>query len=399
MDLFKQEISKKNKVAMIGTLPPIGGLTLYCLELVNSISKHIFVEFINFKKLYPDFLYPGRDIGDNTYKSFTITDGTIRNILTYYNPLTWIWAGFTIKSKIVHAQWWSHVLAPVYFVVLAICKFRGKKIIITVHNVLPHAALPYENKRLNKFLNGVVLYLGDIFIVHSTRNIEELHDIFGIPKGKIVRIPIGTSTLFKDSIVTKEDAREELGLSLEGKIILFFGTIREYKGLDILLEAFSYVTKERGDVFLVIAGSLWGKSEKYRELIKMENLNKNIKLFIEFIPSDKVKYFYYASDLVVLPYREFMSQSAAGADALAFEKPLIVTDVGGLPELVKDKKFVVEQNNPRALAEKILLALGDDELLKKLSADSRDLAEEYSWDKVGEKTVGLYRCVIRGEQI
>lgn len=320
-------------------------------------------------------------------------------ILTSYNPLSWIWAGFTIKSKIVHAQWWSLVLAPVYFVVLAICKFRGKKIIITVHSVLPHADLPYKNKRINKFLNRVVLFLGDIFIVHSKRNIEELHDIFGIPKEKIVRIPIGTLTLFKDSIVTKEDAREELGLPLDGKIILFFGTIREYKGLDILLEAFSYVTKERGDVFLVIAGSLWGKREKYGELIKMGDINKNIKLFLEFIPSDKVKYFYYASDLVVLPYREFMSQSALGAEALAFEKPLIVTDVGGLPELVKDRNFVVEQNNPRELAEKILLALGDEELLKKLSGDSRDLAEEYSWDKVGDKTVELYKFVMRGEQI
>ena len=396
MDLFKQEISKKNTVTLIGTLPPIKGPSPYCLGLLNSLSKHIFVEFISFKKLYPDFLYPGggSKVGDNKYVPFTITNSTIRYILTYYNPLSWIWMGFTIKSKIVHAQWWSHVLAPVYFVVLAICKFRGKKIIITVHNVLPHAALPYENKRLNKFLNRVVLFLGDIFIVHSTRNIEELHDIFGIPKEKIIRIPHGTSKSFKDSIVTKEDAREELGLPLDGKIILFFGTIREYKGLDILLEAFSYVTKERGNVFLVIAGYPWRGWEKYEELIKTNDLNKNIKLFLEFIPSGKVKYFYYASDLVVLPYREFMSQSGLGADALAFEKPLIVTDVGGLPELVKDKKFVVEQNNPRELAEKILVALGDDELLKKLSADSRNLAEEYSWDKVAEKTVGLYRCVL-----
>ena len=386
-------MSDGNTVTLIGTLPPIKGISPYCQELLKSVSKKMEVEFIGFKKLYPDFLYPGgRVVEDsNSYNVNLMKNIAIRNILTYYNPLSWIWTGFSIKGEIVHAQWWSHVLAPVYFVVLSICKFRRKKIIITVHNVLPH-----ENSKLNKFLNRVVLCWGDVFIVHSTRNIEEVHKIFKIPKEKVIRIPHGVLGSFKDDIVTQEDAREKLKLPLDCKIILFFGNIREYKGLDVMLEAFSYVIKETEKVLLVIAGSLWVKWGKYEELIKKKNLSKNIKLFLEFIPSDEAKYFYYAYDLVVLPYREFMAQSGAGAVALAFEKPLIVTNVGGLPELVKDKNFVIEPNNPRALAEKILLALGDDELLKKLSDDSRGLAEEYSWDKISEETVGLYKFVIEG---
>ena len=386
-------MSDENTVTLIGTLPPIKGISPYCQELLESLSKKVKVEFIGFKKLYPDFLYPGGTAVEegNKYNTNSMKNIAIRNILTYYNPLSWIWIGFTIKGKIIHAQWWSHVLAPVYFVVLSICKCRRKKIIITVHNVLPH-----ESSKLNKFLNGVVLCWGDMFIVHSTRNIEEMHKIFGIHKENIFKIPHGILGSFKDEIVTHEDAREKLKLPLDGKIILFFGNIREYKGLDVMLEAFSYVIDEVNNVLLVIAGYPWVKWEKYEELIEKNNLNKNIKLFLEFIPSDEAKYFYYASDLFVLPYREFMSQSGAGAVALAFEKPLIVTDVGGLPELVKDKNFVVEPNNPRALAEKILLALGDDELLKKLSEDSRDLAEEYSWDKIAEKTIEVYRCVLGG---
>lgn len=384
-------MSDENTVTLIGTLPPIKGISPYCQELLESLSKKVKVEFIGFKKLYPDFLYPGGTAVEdsNKYNTNLMKNAVIRNILTYYNPLSWIWIGFTIKGKIIHAQWWSHVLAPVYFVVLSICKCRRKKIIITVHNVLPH-----ESSKLNKFLNGVVLCWGDMFIVHSTRNIEEMNRIFGVPEEKIIRIPHGILGSFKDGMVTQEDAREKLNFPLDCKIILFFGNIREYKGLDVLLEAFSYVINEVNNVLLVIAGFPWAKWEKYEELIEKNNLSKNIKLFLEFIPSDEAKYFYYASDLVVLPYREFMSQSGAGAVALAFEKPLIVTDVGGLPELVKDKKFVVEPNNPRALAEKISLALGDDGLIKKLSEDSRDLAEEYSWDKIAEKTVELYMCVL-----
>ena len=383
----------KIKVTMVGALPPLKWNSLYSLELSRSLARYIDLDFISFKKLYPALLYRG-DAAEDKGMSISAKNEKfkIKRIMTYYNPFSWFLAGISTKGDIAHIQWGIPILSPVFFIILLISKLRRKRIIATVHNVLPH-----EHSKTDKILTKLVFYLVDLFIVHSTRNIEELHDIFGIPKGKIVRIPIGTSKSFKDSIVTKEGAREKLKLPLDGKIILFFGTIREYKGLDILLEAFFYVVKEVENIFLVIAGYPRVKWGKYEELIEKNNLNKNIKLFLEFIPSDKVKYFYYASDLVVLPYREFMSQSAAGADALAFEKPLIVTDVGGLPELVKDRNFVVEQNNPRELAEKILVALGDDELLKKLSVDSRDLAEEYSWDKVAEMTVGLYKCVMDGE--
>jgi glycosyltransferase involved in cell wall biosynthesis len=385
----------KIKITMIGALPPLTWNSTYSLELSRSLAQYVDLVFISFKKLYPTFLYPS---GKVKGKNISILDENekfkIERSIVYYNPFTWILAGLSAKGDIIHIQWGIPIFSPVFFAILLISKLRKKKIIATAHNVLPH-----EHSKMDKILTKLVFYLVDVFIVHSTKNIGEMHDTLGIPKEKIIRIPHGILKSFKDGMVTQKDAREKLKLPLDGKIILFFGNIREYKGLDAMLEAFSYVIKEMENVLLVIAGSTWVKWEKYEELIEKNNLNKNIKLFLEFIPSDKAKYFYYASDLVVLPYREFMSQSGAGAVALAFEKPLIVTDVGGLPELVKDKNFVVEPNNPRELAEKILLVLSDDELLKKLSEDSRDLAEEYSWDKIAEKTVGLYRCVIRGEQI
>ena len=382
----------KIKVTMVGALPPLKWNSLYSLELSRSLARYVDLDFISFKKLYPAFLYRGDAAED---KEMNISEKSekfkIKRIMTYYNPFRWIRAGLSAKGDVVHIQWGIPILSPVFFTILLISKLRKKKIIATVHNVIPH-----EHSITDKILSALVFYFVDMFIVHSTRNIEEMNRIFGIPEEKIIRIPHGILGSFKDGMVTQEDAREKLKLPLDDKIILFFGNIREYKGLDVMLEAFSYVIDEVNNVLLVIAGFPWAKWEKYGELIEKNNLSKNIKLFLEFIPSGEAKYFYYASDLVALPYREFMSQSGAGAVALAFEKPLIVTDVGGLPELVKDKNFVVEPNNPRALAEEILLVLGDDELLKKLSEDSRDLAEEYSWDKIAEKTMELYKFVLDG---
>ncbi|MCD5383897.1 hypothetical protein LR066_03965 [candidate division WOR-3 bacterium] len=108
------------------------------MEVLRSVSDLISVEFIGFKQLYPDFLYPGGTrVKDENY-SPEIKNGLVRNILTYYNPISWLWAGLTAKGEIIHAQWWSYVLAPVYFTVLSVCKIRKKKILITVHNVIPH---------------------------------------------------------------------------------------------------------------------------------------------------------------------------------------------------------------------------------------------------------------------
>lgn len=385
------KVISESSVTLIGSLPPIKGISPYCYELMSSLSKYVYVVFIGFEKIYPDFLYPGGKSKEEviTPDFSKINNVSIRNFLVYYNPLTWIWAGLSIKNEVVHVQWWSHILAPVYFVILSICKIRGKKIIITIHNVTPH-----ENNRLNQFLNKSILFFGDHFIVHSSKNIEQLHDTYNIPKEKVSLVQIGSSISYNTQVISQREAREKLKLPLEKKIILFFGHIRGYKGLDVLLEAFATVTSKKNDVLLLIAGTPWEKWDKYEEIIKKYNLTENIELFLQFIPSDDVKYFYYASDIVVLPYKNFESQSAVGSVTLSFGKPLIVSDVGGLSEFVKDKNFVVEPNNPGQLAEKILAALEDDEILMKLSEDSRDLAEKYSWASISETTVKLYRKIL-----
>jgi Glycosyltransferase len=380
-------MSDKVKVSMVGTLPPLTWNSLYSLELSRSLAPYIDLEFLSFKKLYPKFLYPGKDVEG---KILTISDNDekfkIKRYITYYNPFSWIRAGLFAKGDIVHIQWGVPIFGPVFFTILLFAKLRGKKSIATVHNVLPH-----EQSFIDKALSVPVFSLVDFFIVHSNNNGQELQEIFNIQQEKIVQVPHGVLNSSSYSIISKSEARKKLGIQSNCKTILFFGNIREYKGLDVLLEAFYLLIKKRKDVLLIIAGTPWIEWDEYEEIIKKHRLEENIKLFLDYIPSADMKYFYYSSDLVVLPYKDFNAQSGIGTDALSFGKPLVVTNVGGLSDLVKDKRFVVEPNNPIALADKMLLVLNDETLVKQLSNDSRNLAEEYSWSKVAKITIESYK--------
>jgi glycosyltransferase involved in cell wall biosynthesis len=376
----------KPSATIIGTLPPIKGLSPYCQELVNSLSKNVEIEFIGFKKLYPDFLYPGgTKFTDANYRIVEQSNVHIRNLLTYYNPFSWLWAGLTIHGKIVHAQWWSHVLAPIYFVMLLICKARGKKIIITVHNVLPH-----EKSHLSTFLNRLILSLGDKFIVHNKKNKEAILDNYRIPESKVSIIPHGVLTPVPVKGISKEEARKYLGIPQDEKVILNFGNIRDYKGLDILLQTLAMIKEQIKNVKFIIAGECWGSFKKYDEIIRANELEDYIVKRLCFIPPSEVEYYFSASDAVVLPYKYFDSQSGAGALALPFNKPLVVTNVGGLPDFVRDERAVATANDPRDLANKLICILSDEGLLAKLGKDSQDIAREYGWDEIAKKTIQVY---------
>lgn len=376
----------KTKTTLIGTLPPIKGISPYCNELLNSLSKSIEVEFIGFEKLYPDFLYPGgTKIDDTNYKTPEIKNTEIRNILTYYNPFSWIWVGMTAKGDVIHAQWWSNILAPIYFIMLSIGKARKKEIVITLHNVLPH-----ENSKINSFLTMIILSFGERFIVHSEGNKKTLSTIYRIPDDKIFIIPHGILMPVPIKGISKKEAREYLKIIQNKKVVLYFGNIRDYKGLDILLESLISIVKEIKDITLIIAGKSWVDWAKYEEIIKENKLENYIIKKLEFILPSEVEYYFSASDVVVLPYKYFDSQSGVGALALPFKKPLIVADVGGLPDFVKDELAIAKPNDAEDLAGKIIQVLNDEKLLEKMSKDSEDLAKKYSWDKIAEKTVKLY---------
>lgn len=375
------------RVTIVGTLPPLKGISPYCFELVRVLSKHVEVEFVGFKSLYPESLYPGgtrvRDKGyDVPYLEKVVT----RNTLAWYDPFSWFWAGLTLKGELVHAQWWAYPLAFIYFAVLSIAKLRKRRIIITVHNVLPH-----EKSRFKKSLDSIVLSLGDYFIVHTDKNKGDLAQLYGISKDRIHIVPHGVLEPFPLRWISKTEARRRLGIPPDKRVILHFGNIRDYKGLDILIESLKFVKEEVSDIAILIAGKPWGNWEKYERLIERFGVSDIVIKRLDFIPPSEVEFYFSASDIVVLPYKYFDSQSGIGALSLPFEKPLIVTHVGGLADFVKDERAIARPNHAEDLGYKIIRALKDEKLLRKLSRDSGDLAKKYSWDHISEKTINVYR--------
>jgi glycosyltransferase involved in cell wall biosynthesis len=376
-------------IAILGSFPPLRALSSYCLELSTSLSRICNVNFISFRRIYPSFLYPGGGLKDHTFPRTDIQNLNVRRFITWYNPITWIREGLFVPGNLLHAQWWSPPLALIYFIVAFFFKLRGKPVIFTVHNIFQH-----EKKPVYNMISRILFRLGDHFIVHSSSNERQLTDYFNIPGQRISVIAHGPLGFHVRGNTDRQMIRDAFGFKPQNKVILLFGAIRPYKGIETALEAFSEVVRQLPEARLLIAGKLWERWERYEDIIRDLSISDYIKKHFKYIPSDEVEQFFLASDLVLLPYHHFESQSGVGATALAFNKPMIVTETGGLPELVADRFYVVPPKDPAALAEKVIFCLKDGSRLAKMAEESRQIAKEISWDVIALKTLVLYLSVI-----
>ena len=377
-------------VTMMGALPPWRGVAPYTQKLLEGLETvdEVEVEFIDFISLYPPRLYPGGDPLDRIADRPTFQRAHLRRLLAWYNPISWLWAGLTLRGAVVHAQWWSFILAPVYLTVLALARLRGRKVVLTLHNVRPH-----EGGAWQRWLYRSVFRLAHHFIVHSQRNAETLTAIYPAAAGRVGIIPHGLLSVREMRDLSKQEARRQLGLALDRPVILFFGNIRPYKGLDVLLQAFRRVLDQGQEATLVIAGQPWDDFAPYRRLIEQSALDGHVRTWLEYVPEERVEAFFAAADLAVFPYTHFDSQSGAATLALSFGVPILVSDVGALPELVDDPRAVVPANDPVALADGIRAILTDDALRNKLATDARRIASQLDWGTIAQRTAELYRCI------
>lgn len=382
-------------VTMIGTLPPWRAAAPYTKHLVEALETvdGVELEFYDFAALYPPFLYPGGEPMDKGAKRPRFRRVAVRRMLAWYNPFTWLRAGFGLRGRVVHAQWWSYVLAPVYLAVLGLARLRGRKVVLTLHNIEPH-----EGGRWRRALCRSVLRLGDAYIVHTEANAAALATAEPKAAGRTYVVPHGLIEVAGGGQLTQGEARRGLGLPQSGRVVLAFGNIRPYKGLDVLLRALRLVVDAGHEVTLVVAGQPWGSFEPYEQLIKQLGLRGHVRTWLEFLPDEQLAPFFVAADVAVYPYTHFDAQSGAATAALSLGVPIVVSDVGGLPELAGDARAVVRPNDPQALAESLITVLSDDLLRERLAADARERARGLDWDAIALRTAEVYRAVIEGAQ-
>lgn len=388
---FNKKIQEM-KISIIGTAYPMrGGIAQYNSILFRYFSENNDVKIFSFKRQYPEFLFPGKtqyEEGEPLYK--IPGDKNIR-IIDSINPFNWIRTGFRIRREnpdLIVCKYWMPFFAPCYYTIFLIAKlFRKTKALLVCDNVIPHENMPFGRLLTKIFFSKV-----DYFMVQS-RSVENDLKLFNKKNKPYEYSPHPVYNIFGEK-TTREEAvdvlEKEFNLkNISSKIILFFGYIRKYKGLMYLIEAMPEVLKKM-NVTLLAAGEFYDKPEPYFEKIKELGLEENVKIVSDFIPDDKIRYFFSACDFVVLPYSD-ATQSGIAQIAYYYDKPAIATNVGGLAEVVLDGKtgIIVPPDNSRLLAEAII-RFYEDNLSEKYSGAVKEEKENYKWENFVDKILNLY---------
>jgi glycosyltransferase involved in cell wall biosynthesis len=236
-------------------------------------------------------------------------------------------------------------------------------------------------------------FLCDRIIIHSEKGKEEIVDLFRVKSSKIHVIPHGDYKFFvPEKPISSAIAKTQIGISEECKTILFFGAIRENKGLKNILFALPQIKNKIHKVKLLIVGEPWEDYNKYRKIIIDQGLTDCICENLDYIPNEKISLYFSASDLVVLPYYE-ITGSGVLQIAYAFGKPVVATDLEGFREVIEDGKngYLVDLKNVNDLSEKCISILCDENKAKSMGRYSKKLADtKFSWPNIAEKTIEVY---------
>jgi len=366
-----------------------GGIQQYAANFINALSPVVKTEVIGYKSFFPVWLYPGDTEGLRDSNE-SICDVKIYNILKYYSIFASLKAALFIRNKIkpnvVDIQWCTTFHAPILIPLVILTKYFTKTpVFLTVHNVLPH-----ETRLFDKSICNIIYRLSDRLIVHSKRMKKNLIDIFGIYPEKISVIPHGICLDYQNTI-SREKAKRKLGIK-EERVILFFGLVRKYKGLQYLLAAFNKI-KNDFDVALLIGGDFVEGKDKYEKMIIEYGIKDKTYIHPGYIRNEDVPIFFSAADILVQPYINFTGQSGVAPTAYYYSRPVIATNVGGLPEIVLHNRtgIIVEPSNVDQIANSIVFFLEHPEKIDEYGANGKRFLEtELSWNSIAQKMLDIY---------
>jgi glycosyltransferase involved in cell wall biosynthesis len=356
------------KIVILGTAYPLrGGIAHFNALLAEHLEKRHSVETITFKRQYPKMFFPGTSQDE---QGGGITAAPAPQLIDSINPLNWLSVAAEVRRRkpdLIIFKFWMPFFAPCFGTIAKFAK-RGTsmKAVYICDNIIPHERRPGD-----LLLTRYAFRQGDGFIVQSDAVERDMNMYF--PGSRYRKVPHPVYENFGKGM-PKDEAKQALGVSSK-KTILYFGYVRSYKGLLVLIEAM----KELSDVLLLAVGEFYDDEAKYRNRVAELGLGERVRFVSEYVPNEEVGRYFSAADVVVLPYLS-ATQSGIIQIAYNFDKPVIATDVGGLAEVVVDGTtgFIVPPNDPHVLA----AAIGryyNEGREEAFSSNVRVEKKKYSW--------------------
>ena len=365
------------RIIILGTAYPYrGGLAAFNERLARQFQAEGHeVEILTFTMQYPNFLFPGKTQYSDAPAPM---DLHIRRVMNSINPFSWIRTGRLIRS--MHADLlieptWIPLMTPCLGTIARIARKGGIRVVSILHNVIPHEPRPWDKPLLRYFIHSV-----DHFVALSDSVRDDCLSL--LAKGQKKSVIVSPHPIYDNygKPMDSLEARRQLGLPLEGKILMFFGFIRDYKGLDLLLQAYADPRLKNENVHLVVAGEFYNNADKYYALEQSLGLSGRVLWHTNFIPDEQVRVYFSAADLIVQPYKT-ATQSGVTQIAYHFSKPMLVTHVGGLAEIVPNGKVgYVTDVDPKAIADALLDFCGQP--TGHFAAGIEEEKQKYAWSKM-----------------
>lgn len=367
------------RVTLLGPVYPYrGGIAHYTTMLQRSLQEHGHtVPIVSFKRQYPQWLFPGESDRDPSNQILRAQD--VSYVVDPLNPITWLRACRLVRAQspdLVVFPWWTTYWALVWHTMTSwLRKKLHVPIVFLCHNVLPHEANPRD-----RWLTRLALRKGTHFIVQSDGERRRLLEL--LRDARILTVPHPVYDMFADgSILSRAKARSRLDLPDQVKVALFFGLVREYKGLADLLDAMPRVAREISNVLLVIAGEFWEERDLYLQRIAQLGIESIVRIDDRYIPNEEVQAYFRAADVVVAPHRR-ATGSGVVQTAIGFGVPLVTT-LGShfkglqIPRCLR----ITPPCDSAALARELidLLCMPD---LESCGAEMSSLRDEFSWDRL-----------------
>ncbi|MBI4684786.1 MAG: glycosyltransferase family 4 protein [Nitrospirae bacterium] len=377
----------------------------YALSLMSGlITRELHIDFIGNDEMQKSEFVKNANVNYFNLRGDQNSQVSLREkmlrVIRYYLKLL-KYAAFA-DSKLFHILWLNKLMFFDSILLNTYYKLLGKKIVFTAHNV--NAGERDDNDSLiNRFSLRFLYKIVDHIFVHTERMKLQVVEDFNIEKNKVTVIPFGINKYTPKTSLSTEQARIRLQIRKDEKVILFLGNIAPYKGLEFLISALARLKERNYETKLLIAGRIKNCESYWKsimQLIKENNLEDCIISKVEYIPEEDIEMYLKSADVLILPYKHIF-QSGVLFLAYNFGLPVIATDVGSLREDIIEGKtgFICKPEDPQDLAEKIEMYFQSD-LYKNLETNRQNIIEyaneKYSWEKIGEKTMEVYKELLIG---